>query len=311
MNKLTSLSFPTRLFFISLIFVGCKKDNPVPVNHPPLVNAGTSQTISWPVDSVRLSGAVTDGDSKVVACLWSEISGPNVPVIASEGSLTTQISSLIPGSYIFQLMAVDSVGLTGVDTVSVLVNPPTTISLAPANNPFEFEYTGTATNTDESPGSSSPELGAEAWTIGGALALVRSSFQFDMSTLPVNIPIASAKLSLYSTPTPLTGNLSTPNAGTANAMYIRRISNSWDPATTLWPTQPGTDTTGQILIPQSNLAAQDLINIDVTGLVRKMLSSGNHGFMIRLQTEAIYNSRIFCSSKYSDASKHPRLVINY
>src|SRR5450432_3880357 len=137
MKKLIRPSCLAQIFFISLVFAACKKDNPAPaVNRPPTVNAGASQTISWPVDSIKLSGTVTDEESKVVAYLWSEVSGPNVPVIASEGSLTTRISSLIPVSYIFQLMAVDTFGLTGVDTLIVLVNAPTIINLAPVNNPF-------------------------------------------------------------------------------------------------------------------------------------------------------------------------------
>jgi hypothetical protein len=49
----------------------------------------------------------------------------------------------------------------------------------------------------------------------------------------------------------------------------------------------------------------------VTQLVRNMIASGNYGFMIRLQDEVIYNSRIFCSSSYSDSTKRPVLVINY
>jgi hypothetical protein len=33
--------------------------------------------------------------------------------------------------------------------------------------------------------------------------------------------------------------------------------------------------------------------------------------MLQLQNEATYNSRIFCSSKFNDVKKHPKLVIVY
>ncbi len=131
----------------------------VPNLKPPVVNAGPSQTITLPVDSVSVTGTVTDADSKVTAYLWSEVSGPNVPVIAEEGSISTKI---------------------------------------------------------------------------------------------------------------------------------------------------------KVLIPQTNvITTLDLVNMDVTHLVNTMAASGNYGFMIRLQNEVIYNCRIFCSSKYSDATKHPKLVLVY
>jgi hypothetical protein len=51
--------------------------------------------------------------------------------------------------------------------------------------------------------------------------------------------------------------------------------------------------------------------IDVSALVRDMLVNGNNGFYLRMQTEAIYNIRQYASSTYSDATKHPKLVIVY
>ena len=38
---------------------------------------------------------------------------------------------------------------------------------------------------------------------------------------------------------------------------------------------------------------------------------GNNGFLFKLQNETCYNSRIFASSKFIDATKHPKLVITY
>jgi hypothetical protein len=55
----------------------------------------------------------------------------------------------------------------------------------------------------------------------------------------------------------------------------------------------------------------DLVDMDVTAMVSRMQTNGNYGFMIQLQNEATYNSRIFCSSKFNVAAKHPKLVIVY
>ncbi len=300
----------TLAFFVTftLLFTACQKDNDVTNHKPPTVNAGLSQTITFPVDSVVVTGSVTDAGSKVVSYLWSEVSGPNVPVIGDEGSISTKIYGLTVGSYIFQLTATDTFGLTGVDTLQITVNTPGSITLtANSTNSSAIEYIGPA--IDESNGTTQ-ELGAEAWTISGTTVFVRSVFRFDLSGLPA-LPVKSAQLTLYSNPTPFTANLSTPNYGTGNAMYIQRVNSSWNASTPSWATQPTVDPTGEISIPQTNASTLDLTNVDVTTLVNNMISEGNYGFMIRLQNEAIYNSRIFCSGNYSDASKHPTLVINY
>jgi len=300
-------------FLACILLAACKKDTTPLSRKPPVVNAGASQSITLPADSTIVTGSVTDSGSKVVAYLWSEVSGPNVPVLTAEGSISTKIKGLTAGTYIFQLMAIDTFGLTGVDTLQINVytggKTPASVTLSPINNPNEFQYVGNV-GIDYSSGQTSKELGAEAWTMSGSVVFVRSAFRFDLSGLTAGA-ITSAKLSLYSNPTPYTANLTTPNFGTANAMYIQRINTSWDPATTTWATQPGTDAANQVLIPQTDSTSLDLVNVDVTPLVSTMIASGNYGFMIRLQNEVTYNSRIFCSSKYSDTTRRPRLVISY
>jgi hypothetical protein len=156
-----------------------------------------------------------------------------------------------------------------------------------------------------------PELDAGAWTTSGITMYIRGLFKFDLSSIPANATIVSAKLSLYSNPTPLNGDFISANLGPNNSMFIRRITNSWTPATTGWVNQPPTTTTNQVSIPHTSQAFLDLIDIDVKNLVVDMKNSGNNGFMIMLQNEVIYNIRVFCSSTYPDASKHPKLVVTY
>jgi hypothetical protein len=294
--------------FSGLFLAACKKEYNT-IAHPPIVNAGASQTIQLPVDSVTLSGSAKAVDSKIVAYLWSEISGPNIPAIMSEGSPTTEVRNLITGTYLFQLMAVDSIGATGVDSLMITVKPPSMVTLIQANNPNEINLAGNSTTDLSDPNA--PELDAAAWTNNSAPDIIRGMFKFDFSTLPANVPIKSAKLTLFSNPTPTNGNLVNANYGTSNAFYIQRIKSSWNPLTVKFPTQPGVDTSGEVLIPQTNLSTLDLVNIDVTAMVNNMISSGNYGFMLRLQNEVAYNSRIFCSSSYSDPTKYPQLIINY
>ncbi len=91
---------------------------------PPIVNAGTDQTISFPVNSILLHGVDTAGSSRILSTTWSLVSGPNSDSILSPQSLSTPILKLIPGNYTFQLSALDSAGLTASSLTHIVVKPP-------------------------------------------------------------------------------------------------------------------------------------------------------------------------------------------
>jgi hypothetical protein len=304
-----------RILFFSLLatltFTACQKDvvNNV-IQNAPVADAGQPQTIQMPAASFTLSGTGTTTNGNIVGYLWSLVSGPNVPVISRPSSATTTVTGIVAGTYRFQFMVVDGVGLTGVDTVTVTVIPAImqTLTLQPANNTNEVllgQFNG-ADQTDRMP----PELNAMAWTSGGNPLNMRGLFKFDLSSIPANSTILTARLTLYSNPTPLNGNFIDANFGTANAMYIQRVTGNWNPATVTWSSQPGTDVTTQVSIAHTNQSFLDLVDIDVKNLVTPMISA-NNGFMIKLQNETIYNLRDFCSSRYANAAKHPKLVITY
>ncbi len=296
------------------LFAGCQKETDTLPNdsaNPPIVNAGNSQVIQLPAVSITLSGSATTQSGTITAYLWSLVSGPNVPVITSPGSATTTISSFTSGNYIFQLMATNSDGLTGIDTTKIQVNPSPvqTLTVQPNNNINEvlLGLRGSTDVSDHAP----PEICAAAWTWGGIPLTLRSPFRFDLSTIPATATILSAKLTLYTNPTPLNGDLINANSGPNNSMYIQRNTNSWTGPTITWFTQPGVSTTDQVSIPHTSQSFLDLVDVDVKDLVAAMVSSGNYGFIIRLQNEATYNIRNFCSSRHTDVSKHPKLVITY
>jgi hypothetical protein len=300
------------LFSLPLIILlaGCDKTE---LNKPPVANAGNPLTTQLPADSVTLTGAGSDEDGQISAYLWSQIKGPNSSNIVNPGSPSTKVQGLIAGSYLFQLMVVDNDGATGVDTVSVMVSPSPikTLSLQPSNNPTEVHIWGNATNLEGSY-NGAPEVGATVWTYNGITVFQRGLFKFDLTSIPSSATIISAKLSLYSTPTPFNGDLVHANSGPDNSMLIQRVVSPWIASSVKWNNQPGTTTVGQITIPHTSQSFLDLIDVNVTDLVKAMVNNNsNYGFMIRLQTEAIYNSRIFASSFYYDASKHPKIVIQY
>ncbi len=288
----------------------CKKED---MNKVPVADAGSSQTIQLPLDSVTLTGTATDADGKITGYLWSEVSGPNAATIVNPGSLSTKVRGLIAGTYSFQLMAIDELGATGLDTVTVKVNPATiyTLNLQPNNNPTEVHIWGNSSSLEQS-SNGAPEIGASSWTYNGIQMGQRGLVKFDMSSIPANAIILSAKLTLYSNPTPLNGDLVHANSGPDNTTLIQRVTSSWTAATVKWVNQPAVTTTNQIVIPHTTQPFLDLVDMDVKTLVQSMVTSNaNYGFLIRLQTENIYNSRIFASSFYSNQSLHPKLVVEY
>lgn len=305
MNALRLLSF---LLFVFL--VGCERDQDILLNVVPTADAGTPKAITLPTNTVTLTGTGTDSDGTIVAYVWSQVSGPSSTVIVNPGSPSTVVNGFVQGNYRFQLGVTDDDGATGFDTVSVTVAqaPQQTITLQPGNNPFERHLLGNAT-MDQS--THAPELVAATWTTGGQTIYVRGAFGFDLSSIPSNSIIISARLTLYSNPTPQNGSLTVANEGPANAMLIRRITNNWVPSSTYWLNQPPTTATDQVVIPHTGLPSLDLVDVDVKNLVATMVSSGNYGFMIQLQNEVIYNMRNFCSSTHAQSAKHPKLVVVY
>jgi hypothetical protein len=299
--------------FTILSFVACKKDTPTE-NKPPIVNAGNDTTFQLSHaqgDTILLSGSATDADGQIAGYTWTQISGPNTAKIHYPGAASTNVSSVIAGKYVFQLMATDNKGATGVKTVTINITlpPVVTLNLQPSSNQTEVRI-GIVGGQDIS-GQNFKNIAAVAWTVNGSIAYIRGLFKFDLSSIPATAKILTAKLSLYSDPAPTEGNLVDANYGNNNAMILQRAVTNWNVSTASWQSQPAGDPATQIAIPHTNQSTLDLIDLDVTAQVKSMQQYGNYGFLLKLQDENIYTSRIFCSSTANDASKHPKLVVQY
>ncbi|HXB94021.1 MAG TPA: DNRLRE domain-containing protein [Puia sp.] len=302
------------LTFCSIIvMIGCQKTSNPPFPPAPSVNAGPSQTITLPVDSVRLSGSAHDSSSRITGYIWSQVSGPNTALIADDGSPVTEVYGLSAGTYVFQLMAVDSLGQTGLGTLSVFVKggPVTVVlnTLFPGTNYSPYELTLLANSSNPLGNNRDIELLAETWTIGGTEVWGRSYFKFNMSPIPAGANITSATLVLFSDTIPENGDLIHANYGTTNDFWIQRVAANWDQNTN-FNTQPAVDSIGGVHVPQTSQPFLNL-SLDVTTMVNNMAKNGNNGFVMRLNTEQIYNSRIFCSSLYSDTTRHPYMTVTY
>ncbi|MBE7173531.1 MAG: DNRLRE domain-containing protein [Williamsia sp.] len=282
-------------------------------NQVPKAIAGIAQSITLPTDTVTLTGSATDADGTVVAYLWSQVSGPSQTTIINPGSPSTLIKNSIAGRYVFQLTVTDNKGATGKDTTSVLINPAVIKNLTaePARNPNEILLVNS--NGQDQSSNGTMDIPVEAWTRNNGAFTTRGLIKFDLSTIPGNSTIVSANLYLYSYPSPtLNGNFTDANFGTNNTMLVQQVTANWSASSITWFNQPAVSTSNQITIATTPQSVYDL-NVDVTEMVGSMIkNNSNYGFMLRLQNEQYYNSRIFISSfNTTYNTKHPKLVIQY
>lgn len=273
--------------------------------------AESDVTITLPQDSVALTGKSGKAGDIIVGYLWSQISGPNEATIENESSASAKAKKLIEGKYLFQFMVINKSGSTGVDTLTVTVKGPDvqTLDLSPANNPNEINIA--LYNGQDATNRTSVEEPLAAWTINYLPITSRDLLKFDLSSIPANSTIVSAELRMYSDTIPLNGDLVHANFGTDNSFIVQQVASDWDKATVNWSNQPAGLTTNQVVVPSTD---QSFLNMDINvkDIVSNMVSTqANYGFKLMLQNEVEYTSRIFCSSYYAVASRHPRLIVKY
>jgi hypothetical protein len=293
-----------------LILLSCEKKV---VNKKPVIEITTNSiTIKADQDSVFLTATASDEDGQIVSYLWRMVSGQGSPEILTPSEQSTWVRNLVQGYYVFQILVKDEAGDVTSDTIAVdvLEADTLTFSATPSNNINEVHLFGNTNGIDQTD-TIAPELLGGSGSYLGDPVNIRALLKFDLNTIPDTATIISAKLTLYSNPTPLNGIDGNPNYGTDNALLIQRVLAPWVYNTVNWLNQPEGSSTGQIEIPHTAEPALDLVDIDVKDLVAEMHSGENNGFLIRLKTEAMYNFRIFCSSKYADATKHPKLEVVY
>lgn len=91
-------------------------------NQTPIANAGADQSITLPTNSTNFVGSGLDSDGSIVSYQWTQISGGAITLTnANTSSLT--VSGAVAGTYIFRLTVTDDDGATGLDDVTLTVNP--------------------------------------------------------------------------------------------------------------------------------------------------------------------------------------------
>lgn len=124
-------------------------------NLSPIVDAGNTISIRQPANTTNLTAQVTDIDGTIASTLWTQISGPNTATIANPGSLSTAVSNLVLGTYVFRLTATDNDGANGFAQVTVNVLPPNVPPIVNAGADKSIKlpvtsvtFTGSATDND-------------------------------------------------------------------------------------------------------------------------------------------------------------------
>ena len=95
-----------------------------PENEPPVVNAGTDQTIALPAQA-SLAGIVTDDGLPAGALnsTWSTFSGPAAAVFTNTSAANTSVTFPTAGTYVLRLTASDG-ALSSSDDVGIIVSDP-------------------------------------------------------------------------------------------------------------------------------------------------------------------------------------------
>jgi poly(3-hydroxybutyrate) depolymerase len=97
--------------------------NNTQTNTTPTANAGADINITLPNSSINLDGSGSkDSDGSIVSYAWSKVSGPASFTIAALNAVTSSVTGLLQGNYVFRLTVTDDKGATATDDVNVTVN---------------------------------------------------------------------------------------------------------------------------------------------------------------------------------------------
>ncbi len=165
-----------------------------------------------------------------------------------------------------------------------------------------------STNSDDNFGYPQ-EIIASGWTKDGSPKTVRSFIEFDLSIIPDDAVLLSAKLSLYGYDSPSNGTHSTTSG--SNEAVLQRILTTWEENTVTWNNQPIGTNEDNVSLGASITLTQDYLDINVDRIVQRWLDNpvDNHGFLLKLITEEFYRRLVFGSSDNEDPNLRPKLEI--
>ncbi len=151
--------------------------NPIP-NKAPVAKAGEDQTIALPTNAVTLSASTSsDEDGEIVRYAWSKVSGPAGGAITSPSNVSTNITGLLEGVYVYKVQVTDNSGSIAEDFVSITVLPApnqTPVAIVSGNQTITLPVNAVTVNGN---GSYDPDgtIRSYSWSkvsgpVGGTIA---------------------------------------------------------------------------------------------------------------------------------------------
>ena len=142
--------------------------NPAVVNQPPTVGAGSAQTITLPTSTVTLTGTAAGVNGATISSTaWTQTSGP-AATITTPGSLSTTVTGLTQGTYVFKLTATDNNTLSSTSSVTITVDPAVVTSQPPTVGAGSSQTialpTSTVTLTGTAAGVNGATISSSTWT---------------------------------------------------------------------------------------------------------------------------------------------------
>jgi CubicO group peptidase (beta-lactamase class C family) len=139
-------------------------------NNTPTAQAGTDQTIEWPVATAQLTGTGTDADTgQTLTYTWS---GPSGVTFSAANAASTNVTFPSAGSYTLTL-AVSDGSASATDTVAVTVSPAVYPASDISNDQPEHGWTRVAAADIGMNDTALGEAEAYALTGGGSGMIVR------------------------------------------------------------------------------------------------------------------------------------------
>ncbi len=264
-TTVTGLIQGTYVFQLSVNGAASTSQVTITVNAAPVANAGPNQTINLPTSSVTLNGSGSTGT--ITSYSWTRLSGPNTPTITTPTAVSTTVTGLIQGTYVFQLSVN---GAASTSQVTITVNASTLVANAGPNQTITLPISSVTLNGSGSTGTITSYLwtrvsGPNTPTITTPTAvsttvtgLIQGTYTFRLSvngaastsqvTITVNsaTPVANAganqTITLPTSSVTLNGSAST---GTITSYLWTRVSGPNTPTITT-PTAVSTTVTGLV-----------------------------------------------------------------
>ena len=95
---------------------------PPQTNLPPVAEAGPDQVIGIPETTATLDASASHDDNGTIAKYnWLQVSGPSAATIENASAVSTGLSGLVTGDYVFELTVTGNNGASSTDSVTVSV----------------------------------------------------------------------------------------------------------------------------------------------------------------------------------------------